>query len=676
MNANLYLWLIPALPLIGFLINGIFGARLPKAAISTIALAFPFAAFAVVARAGMMAWPGSASVPLPYIENFGGSWINAGALHIDFNFALDQLTLVMLLIITGVGFLIHLYSVGYMAHEEGYWRYFSYLNLFLFFMTVLVLAGNYLLMFVGWEGVGLASYLLIGFYLDRKSAADAGKKAFIVNRIGDFGFLLGMFLLLGQFGTLSIRSIGQTIAAQPGLQGGILTAIALCLVLGACGKSAQIPLYIWLPDAMEGPTPVSALIHAATMVTAGVYMIARTHILFDRALIALATVAIIGAATAFFAATVALVQTDIKRVLAYSTISQLGYMFLGCGVAAYSAAIFHLMTHAFFKALLFLAAGSVIHGLNGEQNMQKMGCLRKKMPITFYTMSAGVIAIAGFWPFAGFFSKDAILYEAYQHGLLGRILYFVGLVTALLTSFYMFRLWYLTFFGESRTNIEDHGAAVHARSDTKMVLEAEHLHEAHESPGIMLTPLIILAILSLIGGWIGIERFGAFLSPVVGPVADPALLRGGNSLDVTLSIVAVAVAAIGWYFARLYYGRKADRPAQLVASAPGLYNLLVHKYWIDELYTNTIVRPITLGSRYLLGWIGEGVLIRGSAWSLAGITTLLGEWVRRWQSGNLRSYSGWLAAGAVVVLLFAAAGVISSVLGAHGIDFHIQWAGR
>jgi NADH-quinone oxidoreductase subunit L len=333
----------------------------------------------------------------------------------------------MLGIITGVGFLIHIYSVGYMAHEEGYWRYFSYLNLFLFFMTMLVLAENYLLMFVGWEGVGLASYLLIGFYYDKKSAADAGKKAFVVNRIGDFGFLLGMFLLLSQFGSLSFAKIGAALAASPAMQGGILTAIALCLVVGACGKSAQIPLYVWLPDAMEGPTPVSALIHAATMVTAGVYMIARTHGLFDRSPFALSVVAIIGAATALFAATIALVQTDIKRVLAYSTISQLGYMFLGCGVAAYSAAVFHLMTHAFFKALLFLAAGSVIHGLNGEQDMRKMGGLRKKLPITFWTMTMGVIAIAGIWPFAGFFSKDAILYEAFQHGPLGKVLYVVGL---------------------------------------------------------------------------------------------------------------------------------------------------------------------------------------------------------------------------------------------------------
>ena len=678
---TLYLYLIPLLPFAGFLINGLLGRRLPKALVSAIALLAPLASFAVVLHAATLAWPGSSSIALPYVEHFAGSWIYAGSLHIDFAFQLDQLTLIMLLVITGVGFLIHIYSVGYMSHEEGYWRYFAYLNLFLFFMTVLVLAENYLLMFVGWEGVGLASYLLIGFYYDKKSAADAGKKAFVVNRIGDFGFLLGMFLLLAQFGSLSFGSIGATLAANPGVQGGIYTAIALCLVVGACGKSAQLPLYIWLPDAMEGPTPVSALIHAATMVTAGVYMIARTHGIFDRSPFALAVVAIIGAATALFAATIALVQTDIKRVLAYSTISQLGYMFLGCGVAAYSAAIFHLMTHAFFKALLFLAAGSVIHGLSGEQDMRKMGGLRKKLPVTFWTMSVGVIAIAGIWPLAGFFSKDAILYEAFQHGALGRALYFVGLLTALLTSFYMFRLWYLTFFGESRAahgihNIEDHGAAVHARSDSKLVLEAEEPHHIHESPWSMLGPLVILALLSITGGWIGIERFGNFLAPVVGPVIDPALEPGGKQLDITLSIIAVAFAAIGWYFARLYYGRKSERPAQIAAAVPGVYSLLVNKYWIDELYNAVFVQPLKAISTFVLGWIGEGAIIGGATWLLAGITGLIGEFFRRWQSGNLRSYAAWLAAGVAVLLLFAGYMVGNTWLGAHGMDIHINWAGR
>jgi NADH-quinone oxidoreductase subunit L len=675
MNSHLHLWLIPVLPFAGFLINGMLGRRLPKALVSAVALGFPLASFLVVVRAALI-FLSLKPQPIPWLITYA-PWINAGPLRIDFSVALDQLSLVMLLIIAGVGFLIHIYSVGYMAHEDGYWRYFAYLNLFLFFMLVLVLAQNYLLMFVGWEGVGLASYLLIGFYFDKKSAAEAGIKAFVVNRIGDVGFLVGMFLLLSQFGSLSFSQIGSTLAANSNMQGGILTAIALCLLVGACGKSAQIPLYIWLPDAMEGPTPVSALIHAATMVTAGVYMIARTHTIFDRSPFALAVVAVIGAATAFFAATIALVQTDIKRVLAYSTISQLGYMFLGCGVAAYSAAVFHLMTHAFFKALLFLAAGSVIHGLGGEQDLRKMGGLRKHLPVTFWTMTAGVVAIAGIWPLAGFFSKDAILYEAFQHGALGKSLYFVGLVTALLTSFYMFRLWYMTFMGDSRTashGFEDRGAAVHSRSDSKLVLEAEEPNHIHESPWSMLTPLVILAALSICGGWIGIERFGSFLAPVVGAVTDPAQESGGKALDIGLSVLAVAVALLGWYVARLFYGTKNDRPAKLAASTSGVYTLLSHKYWIDELYTNTIVKPLTLASRYILGWIGEGLLIRGSAWLLAGIATLLGELVRRWQSGNLRSYSGWLAAGAAALLLFTVVGVV--VLGIGGVDIRMVWAGH
>jgi len=672
MNAHLHLWLVPILPFAGFLVNGLLGRRLPKALVSAVALGFPLASLLVVARAALIFFSLKPQ-PVPWLITYG-SWIGAGPLHLDFALYLDQLSLLMLGIITGVGFLIHLYSVGYMAHEDGYWRYFSYLNLFLFFMTVLVLAENYLLMFVGWEGVGLASYLLIGFYYEKKSAANAGKKAFVVNRIGDFGFLLGMFLLLSQFGSLSFYKIGANLTANPALQGGVLTAIALCLVVGACGKSAQIPLYVWLPDAMEGPTPVSALIHAATMVTAGVYMISRTHGIFDRSPLALSVVAIIGAATALFAATIALVQTDIKRVLAYSTISQLGYMFLGCGVAAYSAAVFHLMTHAFFKALLFLAAGSVIHGLNGEQDMRKMGGLWKKLPVTFITMTAGVIAIAGIWPFAGFFSKDAILYEAFQHGSLGKLLYVVGLATALLTSFYMFRLWYLTFLGESRaTPAEDHGASVHAHSNTKLVLEAEHTHAVHESPGSMLTPLVILAILSICGGWIGIERFGAYLAPVVGPVIDPALQAGGKSLDFTLSFVAVAVALLGLLIAHFLYFRKNDRAAKLAAAISGPYSLLVHKYWIDELYQNVIVTPLTLGSRYILGWLGEGVIIRGSTWLLGGIATLLGELLRRWQSGNLRSYSAWLAAGAAALILFA---VVGAVLGVGGTELRMVWVGH
>jgi NADH-quinone oxidoreductase subunit L len=543
----------------------------------------------------------------------------------------------MLLVVTGVGFLIHVYSVGYMAHEDGYWRFFSYMNLFMFFMTVLVLAGNALLMFVGWEGVGLASYLLIGFYYQKNSAADAGKKAFIVNRIGDFGFLIGIFLLLANFGTLTFSEIAAKLAAAPAWQGGILTAIALCLLLGATGKSAQLPLYVWLPDAMEGPTPVSALIHAATMVTAGVYMIARMHALFDRSPFALGIVAVVGAATALFAATIGLVQNDIKRVLAYSTISQLGYMFLGCGVAAYSAAIFHLMTHAFFKALLFLAAGSVIHALGGEQDLRRMGGLRKKIPVTFWTMTAAVFAIAGFFPFAGFFSKDAILYAAFLQGTGGKALWFFGLVTALMTSFYMFRLWYLTFLGESRN------------------------HEAHphESPWSMLAPLVLLAVLSVCGGWIGVERFGAFLAPSVGEIPSAG---GSASIEISLSVLAVLVALAGWWLADRFYRQQPDTPARLAAAMPHGYKLVLNKYFVDEIYGFTIVKPLLAFSKFFLGWVIDVAFVGGAAWLLGGVAQFMGAILQRWQSGNLRSYAAWLALGAAAVLLFL---LLPATLGLH-----------
>jgi NADH-quinone oxidoreductase subunit L len=628
MNAHLHLWLIPLLPFAGFLINGILGRRLPKSLVTTVALAAPLAAFGVVLNVALGVFGvGGTATSLPWVQTCPLPWISAGTLHVNFSFALDQLSLVMLLVVTGVGFLIHVYSVGYMAHEEGYARYFSYLNLFLFFMTVLVLAANALVMFIGWEGVGLASYLLIGFWFQKKSAADAGKKAFIVNRIGDFGFLIGMFLLLANFGTLTFSEIASRLNANPGWQGGVLTVIALCLMLGAAGKSAQLPLYIWLPDAMEGPTPVSALIHAATMVTAGVYMVARTHVLFDHAPFALGVVAIIGAATALFAATMALVQNDIKRVLAYSTISQLGYMFLGCGVAAYSAAIFHLMTHAFFKALLFLAAGSVIHAIGGEQDMRKMGGLRKKLPITFWTMTAAVFAIAGFFPFAGFFSKDAILYAAFLQGTGGKALWFVGVVTALLTSFYMFRLWYMTFMGESRSP-EGH---------------------PHESPWSMLGPLVILAALSVCGGWIGIERFAGFLAPAVGA----RVTEGGSaSLEIILSIVAVLVALEGWMIADKFYRRKPERPAQWAALMPGGYRLLFNKYFVDEFYGAVVVKPLLGFSKFFLEWVVDVGILGGAAWLIGGTALLGGAILQRWQSGNLRSYAAWLAAGAAAVLLF------------------------
>jgi len=625
----LFLPLIALVPFLGFVLNGMLGRKLPKALVSTIALAAPAASFLLVLHDAFLVWSGA--VALPVIEQGAPVWISAGSLHVDFGCVLDPLSLVMLLIVTGVGFLIHVYSVGYMAHEDGYWRFFAYLNLFLFFMTVLVLAGNALLMFVGWEGVGLVSYLLVGFWFQKTSAADAGKKAFVVNRIGDFGFLIGMFLLLANFGTLTFSEIAAKLNADPTMTGGILTVTALCLFVGATGKSAQLPLYVWLPDAMEGPTPVSALIHAATMVTAGVYMVARTHFLFDRSPLALSVVAVVGAATALFAATIGLVQTDIKRVLAYSTISQLGYMFLGCGVAAYSAAIFHLMTHAFFKALLFLAAGSVIHGLGGEQDMRKMGGLRKHMPVTFWTMTAAVLAISGFPFFSAFFSKDAILYAAFTAGGLGRLLWFVGWVTAALTAFYMFRLWYLTFWGELRS----------------------HDVHPHESPRVITWPLAILAVLSVVGGWVGfganLGSFGRFLASTIG---ERSVEAGSAGLEWGMSALAVLAGVIGWYVAHRLYSRPSGNAEKLATSYAGPYQLLLHKYYIDEIYSFFLVKPLLALSQFFLEWVVDVAILGGAAWLLGGVAQLGGAILQRWQSGNLRSYAAWLAMGAAALLLF------------------------
>src|SRR5882757_4006944 len=484
-----YLWIVPLLPLLGSAVNGLFGAKWPNKFVNSVAIGSTGLSFLCALEAVREFFDGGQV--LFHKEFF--TWIAAGNFRAGFDLQMDQLTVVMVLVVTGVGWLIHIYATGYMAHEGGYYRFFSYLNLFMFFMLILVLAANYVLLFVGWEGVGLCSYLLIGFYFLKKSASDAGKKAFIVNRIGDFGFMLGMFLLFRAFGTLDFAQLFEKVTAQQWPQEawgvfGTFTVACLLLFMGACGKSAQLPLYVWLPDAMEGPTPVSALIHAATMVTAGVYVVARSHILFTHAPTAMFVVAIIGCATAFFAATIGLVQTDIKKVLAYSTVSQLGYMFLACGVGAFGAGIFHLMTHAFFKALLFLAAGSVIHAMGGEQDMRHMGGLSKKIKVTYWTMLIATLAIAGAPLFAGFFSKDAILFSAFTvGGNGGHVLYAIGLLTALLTSFYMFRLIFLTFHGKQR-------------------YDEHHVH-VHESPWSMLGPLVILAILSIAGGWLAAPEF-------------------------------------------------------------------------------------------------------------------------------------------------------------------------
>jgi NADH-quinone oxidoreductase subunit L len=670
MDTNL-LWLIPLLPFAGFLLNGTLGRRLPRALVATVALLFTLAPAVIVAQLWMYMRTAEAPLALSVTTI---PWIAVSGFHVDFAFTVDHLTLVMLGIVTGVGFLIHVYSVGYMALEDGYWRFFAYLNLFMFFMLVLVLSSSFLLLFVGWEGVGLASYLLIGFYFTKDSAANAGKKAFIVNRIGDFGFLLAMFLLMAHFGTLNFGGVFAQIGRTT-MTGGFLTAIALLLVVGATGKSAQIPLYIWLPDAMEGPTPVSALIHAATMVTAGIYMVARCHVLFDRSPFTLGVIAIIGALTALMAATIGLVQHDIKRVLAYSTVSQLGYMFLACGVGAYSAGIFHLMTHAFFKALLFLAAGSVIHAMSGEQDMRVMGGLRKRIPITFWTMSAGVFAIAGFPGLSGFFSKDEILYQAFTAGTaVGKVAWAIGVVTALLTSFYMFRLWFKTFFGAERFDehalADGHGthddhAPVHASKTSTLTLEAghdsgqaAHGHGVHESPLVMTVPLMILAVLAVVGGWVGIptafgghNEFEHFLDPVfsAGHEAVAAVPASGGTAF-ALSAVAITVFAIGFYFAYSFYYRKPGTAAALAEKYKTVYSLLDHKYWVDEIYGTVFVTGTVGFARVILGGVVDKGIVQGTGSGLAAGTRGLSAIVRGIQSGNIRSYAGWLALGAAAAI--------------------------
>jgi NADH-quinone oxidoreductase subunit L len=664
MTPNLYLWLIPVLPLVGAAINGLFGKRFSRQTVSAIALGFCGAAFA------MALWIVSqySSLTLPHVERLA-SWIRAGDFQADFGFYLDQLSLVMLLVVTGVGFLILIYSVGYMWEEGGFYRFFAYLNLFMFFMLTLILASNYLLMFVGWEGVGLASYLLIGFWFTKDSAASAGKKAFIVNRIGDFGFLIALFLMIKHFGSLSFEPVFRIVSGMPAetAGAGLLTAIGLLLMVGAAGKSAQLPLYVWLPDAMEGPTPVSALIHAATMVTAGVYMVVRSHVVFDRAPQALMVVAIVGTLTALFAATIGVCQTDIKKVLAYSTISQLGYMFLACGVAAYSAGIFHLMTHAFFKGLLFLAAGSVIHAIGGEQDMRRMGGLRHYIPWTFWTMTAATFAIAGFPPFAGFFSKDQILWKAFsgEHG--SWVFWAIGVFTAFLTSFYMFRLWFLTFFGEYRgeTGTGHDDQHVHAISDSRAGGPAPHGHGGiHESPTIMLIPLVILALLSICGGWAGGERFDKFLSPVlhagvsansleeVGAATPVSEQKEHGASEGLLESISVLAAASGLFLAWLLYQKRPQLPQEIAHSLGGFYEAVVHKYYVDEIYAAVFVKPLIDGSTRIL-WHGiDQDVIDATLDNSAEGAREVSDAVRHMQSGNLRSYAGWIAAGAAVVIAY------------------------
>jgi NADH-quinone oxidoreductase subunit L len=604
-----HLWLIPALPLAGFLLNGIAGRKLPKAAVTAAAIGSVVLSFLWVLKVLLVLSP----LETPHVERYF-TWIQSGIVNVGFDLAVDRLTAVMLLIVTGIGALIHIYAIGYMSHEGGYYRFFAYLNLFMFFMLTLVLAANYLLLFVGWEGVGLCSYLLIGFYFLKKSAGDAGKKAFVVNRIGDFGFSLAIFLIMVQFRSLDFGDVfsrAGVLATEP--TGGPLTLICLLLMLGAAGKSAQLPLYVWLPDAMEGPTPVSALIHAATMVTAGVYMVARSAPLYNLAPLALEVVAIVGLLTAVMAATIGLAQNDIKKVFAYSTVSQLGYMFLGLGSGAYAAGIFHVMTHAFFKALLFLGAGSVIHALHGEQDLRQMGGLRKKIPVTFAVLGCAAVAIAGVPPFSGFHSKDAILLAAHAHH---PWMYWVGVVTAGMTAFYVFRAIFLCFFGSYRG----------------------HAHP-HESPAVMTAPLAVLAVLSLAGGYIDVP---AWLEPLF-----PAAHEGH---DFFLVAVSVAAGLAGIFLAWLFYVAKPGLADSIASGAKGLYTLVYNKYYVDEAYDAVIVHPIRDGSRVVL-WRGvdEG-LIDGAVNGTGSLARWIGGVLRHVQSGYIWRYAAWISLGAVAVV--------------------------
>ena len=603
------LWLIPVFPLAGFLINGLAGRRLSKTVTNVIAIGSVLLSFLWVVKTLMALGP----LEEAYVEHYF-NWISSGPLNIGFDFAVDRLTAVMLLVVTGIGSLIHIYAIGYMSHEGGYYRFFAYLNLFMFFMLTLVLGANFLVLFVGWEGVGLCSYLLIGFYFLKKSANDAGKKAFVVNRVGDFGFSLAMFLLFVHFGSLDFKTVFSKVAEMPQETSfGLLTGIGILLMVGAAGKSAQIPLYVWLPDAMEGPTPVSALIHAATMVTAGVYMVARSFVIYEHAPIAREIVAIIGLLTAVMAATIGMTQFDIKKVYAYSTVSQLGYMFLACGVGSYASGVYHIMTHAFFKALLFLGAGSVIHALSGEQDLRQMGGLRSKIPMTFLTLLCASLAIAGFPFTSGFMSKDAILLAVHEHSPL---MFWIGVITSAMTAFYVWRALFLCFFGKERGH-----------------------HHPHESPLVMLMPLGVLALLSLAGGYFNIPHW---LEPIFG--------RPHEEHDTALVAVSVGAGLLGIFLAWLFYVAKPGIPDSIANALGSVYRLVYNKYLVDELYDATIVHPIRDGSTTVL-WKGVDVgVIDGVANGVGTTARGIGGILRRMQSGNIRAYAAWVLAGAVLVL--------------------------
>ncbi len=655
MNLLDLIWMIPLFPAVGFVINGIFGKKLPKPAVAVIAsgavlVSFLMAAGAVYQLSQRPVEERSHNVAVYH-------WIDGGSAHtmsgdverfaVDWGFLLDPLSSVMVLVVTGIGFLIHVYSAGYMYEEDGFYRFFAYMNLFMFSMLTLVLGNNYVMMFVGWEGVGLCSYLLIGYYFLKRSAGDAAKKAFIVNRVGDWGFSIGIFMVFMTVGSLEFTTVAERFhegAAAGHFHAGDtwLVVMALALFVGATGKSAQVPLYVWLPDAMEGPTPVSALIHAATMVTAGVYMVARSNFIFQLAPQAMAVVAVIGALTALMAATIGIVQNDIKRVLAYSTVSQLGYMFLALGVGAFAAGVFHLMTHAFFKALLFLCSGSVIHALHHEQDLRNMGGLKDKIPVTFWTMTIGTLAIAGTPGLAGFFSKDEILWQAFSssHGHI--LLWLIGAIVAGITSFYMFRLLFMTFFGEYR------GGKAHHHDD-----HGHGAHAIHESPKAMTIPLMILAAGSLLAGYVGMPKwlssggssFEHWLEPVFEPVPGVAaeVAHYGEGVEIGMAAVSVAVALIGFFIAYTTYYRKSDRAERVSAQFKGLYTAMLNKYYIDELYDWLFVNRAKDGGRFL--WRFDSKIVDGVVNGSAATTvqSALGSgWWDRWIVDGLVRFTGGL----------------------------------
>jgi NADH-quinone oxidoreductase subunit L len=676
--------LIPLFPLFGFAINASMGRRLPKTVSGALASLVMLASFAVSV---MVVWQVANLAPAQRaIEQTLYTWIASGDFVIDLTLRVDPLASVMILVITGIGSLIHIYSTAYM-HEESdreYARYFSYLNLFAFFMLVLVLGANFLVLFVGWEGVGLCSYLLIGFWFEKQSAADAGKKAFVVNRVGDYAFILGTLLLFVRFGTLDFQRVASAVAPlAPESMFSTLSVATLLLFIGATGKSAQIPLYVWLPDAMEGPTPVSALIHAATMVTAGVYMIGRNAVLFSHAPETMAIVAVIGAATALMAGTIGLVQNDIKRVLAYSTVSQLGYMFLAMGVGAFGAGIFHLYTHAFFKACLFLGSGAVIHALHGEQDLRNMGGLKAGLPVTYWTFLIGSLAIAGVPGLAGFFSKDEILFETFAHGY--TILWTIGIITSLLTATYMFRLVFLTFHGERRheapapEHAEEEEPATDPLHPSHRPAPADshsHGNHLHDAPPAMALALVVLALGSVLAGYIGIpgalgghNALGSWLAPsfsarsvttlAAGQVAEAGQGASGageaggeveGGLELSLMVVSSIVALVGIGLAAFIWLKRREIADRVAATFPGVYRLLLNKYYVDEIYDTTIVQPIRIVSQEGL-WRGVDVhIIDGAVNGTASIVDGSASLLRRLQSGSVRAYAGSLFVGVVLIL--------------------------